>query len=251
MWCLKTFFHYSGLRIRLVIHDNGTLTDDIIQKFLTHFVGCEIIRKRDADIEMRKHLRGYPFSSKFRFDEKEGSSIMSIRLFDFPIFSKTKKILNLDSDILFFKKPIDIIEYMKNQKGFFMSDYQNAYSLPVDELNKKLDLKFRNKVNAGIFYIPGVEYYDLNLLESFIKMMYECHYPISGRIEQTGFAMLFSKYREAFVRLPDSYQISKKCITEETISHHFVNDGSRTNFYKEGLKHLKQIGFFGEFNKTY
>jgi len=240
-----------NLKTRLVIHDDGTLTDNIIQELLTHFVGCDIIRKRDADIRMSKHLRGYPFSSKFRFCENKGSSIMSIRLFDFPLLSQTKKILNLDSDILFFRKPIEIIEYMKNQKGFFMSDYQNAYSLPVDELNKKFDMKVRNKVNAGMFYFPGIEYYDLNLLESFIKMMYECHYPISGRMEQTGLAMLFSKYGEAFVRLPDAYQISKKYITEETISQHFVNDGSRINFCTEGLKHLKETGFFREFNKTY
>jgi lipopolysaccharide biosynthesis glycosyltransferase len=251
MWCLKTFFHYSGLRTRLIIHEDGTLTEGIIQRFLTHFKGCTIIRKREADIEIRKHLRGYPFCLKFRFEGKEGSSFVAIRLFDFPFFSQTNKIINLDSDILFFKKPVEIIEYMKTQQGFFMSDYQDAYVVPVNELNNIIGIKLRNKINAGMFYIPGAEYYDMDLLESFIKTMYECHYPISGRIEQTGFAMLFSQFREAFARLPGSYQISKTCITEETVSHHFVNDGSRTNFYKEGLKQLKKSGFIREINKTY
>ena len=250
LWSLKTFFHYSGLSTRLVIHDDGTLTDDIIQMFLSHFVGSDVIRKRDADIEMREHLRDYEHCSRLRFGQKI-DAILSIKLFDFIFLSRTKRVLGIDSDILFFKNPAEIIENMNNSKGCFSSDYKNAYSLPVAEINNKLGIKLRSQVNAGIVYFPGLECYDLNLLESFIKVIYEYRRPITFWTEQTCYTGLFSKYEDAFVRLPGTYQLSKRPITGETRSHHFVNDGSRTDFYTKGLKLLKNIGFLSEFNKTH
>lgn len=249
LWLLKTFYHYSGLRTRLVIHDDGTLTDDIIQVFLSHFAGCEVIRKRDADIEMKQHLRDFTYCSRLRFGQKK-DAIVSIKLFDFFFFSRTKRILNIDSDILFFKNPVEIVENMNNNKGFFMSDYLNSYSLPINELNSKSDIGLRERVNSGIFYFSGLEYYDLNLIDSSIKIIYEYRHPISFWIEQTCFAWIFSKYKDVFARLPASYQISKSPITDKTSSHHFVNDGSRTDFYTRGLAYLKNKGFLTEFNKA-
>ena len=69
--------------------------------------------------------------------------------------------------------------------------------------------------------------------------------------EQTAWAILVSKQRKGFMRLPDSYQISKQPVTDLTISHHFVNDGSREDFFKEGVCLLKKNGFLSEINKEY
>ena len=68
--------------------------------------------------------------------------------------------------------------------------------------------------------------------------------------EQTAWAILVSKQRKGFMRLPDSYQISKQPISNLTISHHFVKDGSREDFLKKGVCHLKRRGFLKEFNKS-
>ena len=56
-------------------------------------------------------------------------------------------------------------------------------------------------------------------------------------------AVFVSKYREVFKRLPAQYQISKQPLTGGTISHHYVKDGSRNDFYKKGLKRLKKLRF--------
>ena len=222
----------------------------MIQIFLSHFVGCDVIRKRDADIEMREHLRDYEHCSRLRFGQKI-DAILSMKLLDFIFLSRTKRVLNIDSDILFFRNPVEIVENMNNNKGCFSSDYLSSYSLPVAELNNKLGIELRSRVNSGIFYFPGLECYDLNLLESFIKVIYDYRRPIIFWTEQTCYAGLFSKYEDVFVRLPDTYQLSKSPITGETRSQHFVNDGSRTDFYTKGLKLLKDIGFLSEFNKTH
>ena len=131
-----------------------------------------------------------------------------------------------------------------------MSDQQNSYSLSIGYLNDLLNIKMRDKINAGLFYFPKRKYYNLDLLESYLKKIYEKDHLKKSWTEQTAFAILFSKYKGEFIRLGSNYQISKQPITDKTISHHFVSDNYRDNFYKEGLKRLKLTKFLEKFNKT-
>lgn len=48
------------------------------------------------------------------------------------------------------------------------------------------------------------------------------------------------------LRLSSKYQISREPLTDQTTSHHFVNDGSRASFFTDGLKKLKSAGFIKE-----
>jgi len=89
LWCLKTFYHYSGIRTKLIIHDDGTLNNHDVVKFKKHFVGCEIILKKDADNALKKHLKEYEFFTKYRFSNPP--SVLSMKLFDSVCYSRTKK----------------------------------------------------------------------------------------------------------------------------------------------------------------
>lgn len=249
IWCLKTFYHYSGLRPKLVIHDDGTLSASSKKIYLRHFVNCTLIAKDKANNDLMEFLKDFKFSSKYRFSNRK-DFILSMKLFDFYYYSMNKSILALDADVLFFKKPIEIIECIKKKQGFFMSDYQDAYSIPVDRLNILFGLNIRSKVNTGIYYRSKKEYYDMDVLERFLEEVHnsDCHRLLW--IEQTGQAIFFSKYKNAFTRLGDSYQISKQPITDKIISHHFVSDKFRNNFYTEGLRHLCKINFLKELNRA-
>ena len=87
MWSLKTFYHYSELRPKLVIHDDGSLsTSNNLKIFLKHFKNSNFIKRKDADINLKKYLKDYKFCSKFRFE----GLLFSIRLFDYFYYSKSK-----------------------------------------------------------------------------------------------------------------------------------------------------------------
>ena len=149
LWSLKTFYYYSELRPRLIIHDDGTLTNNEINIYFKHFVNHKLIKRKEADIALRKYLRNYKFSQKYRFDNHK---VHSIKLLDSLLCSETKQIMIHDSDILFFKKPSQIISCIKNKRGFFMSDYKNSYSLSMNHLNNLFNMKLRNNINSGIIY---------------------------------------------------------------------------------------------------
>jgi len=67
--------------------------------------------------------------------------------------------------------------------------------------------------------------------------------------EQTLMALLVSRSGKRWERLPDSYGISHGPINRQTISHHFVSDGSRPGFYTDGLRRLRKSGFLAKYSR--
>jgi len=76
----------------------------------------------------------------------------------------------LDADILFFKKPMEMINCMIASKGCFMSDYQNAYALSLENLIALLNIDIRRRVNSGLMYIDVEKAYTLDVIETFLKL---------------------------------------------------------------------------------
>jgi lipopolysaccharide biosynthesis glycosyltransferase len=249
IWALKTFYFYSGLRPRLVIHDDGTLTEENKRNFTEHFEGSEIISRKKADMDMKKYLMRYPSCSRFRLGEDFDTT--SLKLFDPLFYSKAKSILLLDSDILFFKKPIEIIDYINNEEYFFANDLQNAYIIPKDFSEKTFGLKMISKINTGIIYIPK-KMHNLDLIEFYLKNILKNDICMKHWIEQTVWALLISNYEKPFKRLSENYKILIPPITEETAYFHFINDdaGSRDNFYRLGLRYLNKNKFSEQFNQS-
>ncbi len=251
LWCLKTFYYFSGLRTKLFFHDDGSLKNGSIQTFKKHFVGCEVIRKIDADIFLKKSLGGYEFCSRYRLDSSDRMTITSMKLFDPIFYTQTHKTLILDADVLFFKKPTEIMECMRANRGCFMSDYHDAYSFPREILNRLLGVEMKESVNTGILYIPLDLRNELGFIETFLKYSGENGYPHSNWIEQTSWAALFSKHQELFTRLPASYQIAdQRAIGSETVSCHLVHNGTRESVYQKSFEYLQAKNFLGTLNES-
>lgn len=245
MWSIKSFFHYSGLRPVVVIHDDGSLRNCHIKSFRKHVKNCKIITKKYADIKIKNFLESYPKSLKYR---SMGVFYCAIKLFDPLLFSESRNILLLDSDILFFRKPEGLIDMIKNNKPFFLNDSFDSYAFPKKYLNKKFKIDVVNKLNAGLIFFKKKDYLDnLNFVEKYFCVVDENKPCVNlNRHEQTLHALLSTKFNS--LRLDDSYQISKQKITRETVCHHFVDDNSisRSNFYRLGLRLLKFNKFLNE-----
>ena len=237
LWSLKTFYHFCEIRPGLVIYDDGSLSEASVSILSGHFANCRIIRRDKFDQDMEDFLKAYRTSLEY---SKIKSFYCALKLFGPMFYTKSEYLLYLDSDVLFFKNPGEMLKYMENGTPFYMSDYQDAYSYPVEFLNKLLKMELVHKINAGLFYIAKRDFAgNMDLVESYFKKVSELagRKPSLNRHEQTLAAIILSKANA--VRLGGNYQISKKPVTDKTISHHFVNDGSRADFYLAGLRRLK------------
>lgn len=239
LWSLKSFYHFNGIDPMLVVHEDGTFDDVCASTVRDHFAGCRIIRLKDADKEMRSWLKGRRYAIEYRF---ERFMFHSIKLFDFYRYCNADSVMFLDSDLLFFKRSNEVLDHLKNGRAFFMSDYRSSYSFDPETLGKELGMDIISNVNSGLMNVP-LERYDAELIERFLGLCHEHDFPHHGWMEQTGHAVLLSKIPGLAHRLSPRHQISFAPHSKDTISHHYVYDGSRKNFYMVGLKHLRKAKF--------
>lgn len=243
-WALRSFLRYSELRPRLVIHDDGSLKPPDLQTLQAHFPEAQIIPFDQANKDMAQALANYPNAFRYRLTEY---SWPAIKLLDFAHYSQDRPFMVLDADVLFYKKPDEIVQAIAQGKGFFMSDWQDAYTWPVDRWPAVLNVEGISKVNVGLFYLPDGKRYDLDFVEQSLAAYYKRHpCPNVVWLEQTVWAALFSTLGNTMQRLPETYQISKtRALQPDTNCHHYVNDShlARLDFSGEGIPHLIRNGF--------
>ncbi len=245
LWSLKTFYQFSETKPRLVIYEDGSLSEDSISILSGHFLNSQLVRRHQFHHDMNGFLKAHSLSLEFSKLER---FYCALKLFGPMCYGRSERLLYFDSDVLFFNKPFELLEHIENGIPFFMSDFQDAYFRSVDVLTELLGVKIEHKVNAGLFHVAKRDLVDnIDLVESYFEKFsgLKKRSRKVNRHEQTLIAILLTKARA--LRLSSSYQISKQPIAEKTISHHFVNDGSRPYFYTAGLSFLKSIGFIKDF----
>jgi len=239
LWSLKSFYNFNEINPMLVVHEDGTFDEECAKTMREHFKGCRIVRLKQANEEMRNWLKDREYSFEYRFKRY---MFHSLKLFDFYRYSEADSIVFLDSDLLFFRRSDEVLDHLNQGRAFFMSDYRSSYSFDPDTLGRLLGMKIVPNVNSGLMNIP-MKSYDESLLERFLGLCHDNDYPHHGWMEQTAHAVLLSKDPERSHRLSPSHQISFDPYREETVSHHYVYDGSRKNLYLTGLKQHRKKRF--------
>jgi hypothetical protein len=235
-WMLASYFHFTEVAWPVVIHDDGTLSREAENGLRRLFEGVRIIPRAEGDAEMMKVLRPFPFCADYR-----ASHPLALKIFDVPHFAADDRFIIMDSDVLFFSRPGEIVDWAtgpNTRACWFNEDVQEAALLTAEEAREELDVKLWNRVNSGLCLIhkPAIDY---DLCDRALAMTSV----LSGqiwRVEQTLFALCASAAGRGGL-LPRTYEVSlKRRATTGIISRHYVGK-VRDRFYGEGLKRLRDI----------
>ena len=248
--CLKSLIRYeefSGMQI--IIHDDGSLTREDKEILCDISDRLSVIDREYADSHILNLIRDKPNCINYRIKESNINLWHKIKLFDYYYFSKTKKILGLDSDLLFLRRPEEAIKYISKGVGFYFPDNQSAYSFnePKDEIETL------EKVNTGLIYIPGENFYDLDSIENALSNLIRNatnYFP--SWIEQSAFAHMFYKIGGFKCLDPKTHKIPYF----QTVDHstdeclHFVSYPPVREKYSEfiALSGLEQSEFVFDFD---
>ncbi len=241
LWSVKSFLHYAGRKYTVVLHEDGSLTDKDIATLARHLVNARIVRKSVADEQIREQIKHFPNCCAYRFSPKETTDhrgvkydmhIFALRLFDFNLLSAATKVLVLDADVLFFKKPQEIINWAEDP-----ADRNSLFSIEqyVPLRNVRYEVTgFERKVppptdaNAGLLCLDK-RAYDLEAIETWIDRNRELMDKLAT-FEQHAYNHLV-KRKGGSMALPDSYSFN---YTDDTVvATHFA------------IKHL----FFGNLHR--
>ncbi len=243
MWALKSFYHYSGVKYPLIIHLQGQTTSRMIARLRRHFPNAVLIRQTEADANAERWLldRGY-----LRLLAARRTGIMMMKLIDFIITCRAAHLLAIDSDVIFFRRPHELLIATREPLGadLFMHDAASAYNISGAQALSELEINLAPRVNCGIMLLPRDEQ-RLARCEEYLAHPEVAR--MNGLIEQTLHALCASE--QGRVRyLPDSYYISPAGAKVELgalVCRHYAGP-SRRLLTDEGIPRLIEEGFLND-----
>ena len=235
IWALKTFYHYSDRRYALCIHDDGTLTADHRATLQHHFPDARIIDRPSADAKVLAELQAYPRCLEFR-----KTNHLSPKVFDFASYLESDRMLLLDSDILFFAEPTELLRRIEDP-GYLLNtvngDVSSAYTVNPQVVKNKLGFEVIDRFNSGLGLIHQRSM-RFDWIEEFLELP-----DILGhfwRIEQTLYALFSSRFGAEL--LPPIYDVHLDGGIGKSPSRHYVGN-IRHLMYDEGIRQLVKQDF--------
>jgi hypothetical protein len=227
IWALKSLYSVSDVRFRLCIHDDGSLRPEGLAALRAHFPDARVIFRSDADERVGLMLRNHPRCGALR-----QSNTLSLKVFDFLSYLESDRLLLLDSDILFFRRPEVLLNRIKDQgykRNTLNRDWGMGYNVEPDVVQKILDFPFQSHVNSGLGLIHRKSY-ELDDFERWLAIPGMLSHP--HRIEQTLVGLASSKFGHEF--LPKEYDVlAQRTRTNEILKHY--TGPIRHLMYLEGL----------------
>jgi hypothetical protein len=168
--------------VAIVAHDdNGTLTDSDKDILHHHIEGIAIIDRNIADKQMEPILSSFPHCRKYR-----SRIFASLELLDNILLATTERIITMNSDVLFLKRPDELIQWLINGSNEIIYVHEDNPSTQK-ELLSEIGCNFPPHVTLALvcFYR---EIIDLALIEDVLKkskftrthlwLLGQCIYPV-------------------------------------------------------------------------
>jgi hypothetical protein len=234
LWTLKTFYHFSRRRYALCIHDDGTVSPEVAAVLRAHFPEARLITRAEADRAVLPTLEGFPRCLAFR-----KSNILSLKLFDFVRFLQSERMLLIDSDILFFAEPVDLLRRIEDpsyQMNTVNADAASTYTVDPAVVKERFGFDMGPCFNSGLGLIHK-DSLRLEWIEEFLALP-----GIIGhfwRIEQTLFALC--SFRRGAELLPDEYRVRLDGTMPGSCKHYV--GPIRHHMYQSGMRRLARSGF--------
>jgi hypothetical protein len=232
-WALASLFHCSERAWPVVIHNDGTLPEDGRAMLQRLFSECRVISREEADARMKRTLRPFPYCNDFR---QRGSRVS--RVFELAHFAAGERFVMVDSHVLFFSYPREIIEWIESpSKGecWFPKNPREGSLIDASEAFDELGVKLWPQVGTGLGFITKTaidfDFCDLVLATTTLLENDPLH------AEQTLFALCASRHGKGGL-LPASYEVSvAKHAAPDVVARHYLAEVEDL-FYSEGLKRL-------------
>jgi hypothetical protein len=219
VFCLYSFYNNLGFNLKTVIIDDGTIDDELTKKIHSQVPFATIISHNEAG------LRANEFFNAGKY------LVINSLLNVFVVFKKLfhahalveGPVLVLDADMLFYKKPHELIEWMNSpDKPVYMYDKSSIYGLNSEVILKKLPIK--HNVNTGIIGLNNKNF-DFEKLERLAKNYMEVD-GLNYLIEQALYAMYLNDM-ETICLSPTNYEIippKNEAKKPMAVMHHYPTE---------------------------
>lgn len=235
---LYSFLYFSSLKpSAIMIHDDGSLNDNDKNMLVSKFSNLQVISRKNADEKVANLLE----SERAKFYRKNGHPLI-LKLVDIFLMTSASKVMVLDSDVLFFSQPREIMQFVKGETGLDavisgFSELLDKFQILVDNdylksrglVNKKIEY-----MNSGIILYNKLALTEERLYEYFDNCLrdYDDYF-----VEMTGWNCLIGQLNYGFLPL-DKY-IIKGRVSDTTVAKHYTS-GRRQELYAYGIDLMRK-----------
>ena len=243
LWCVKSLLWAAVRKYTVVLHDDGSLSDDDVATLERHLLNVRVVRRPQADAEVRGRLQHLPHAMRYRFSPKETSDhrgvkydmhVFALRLFDFNLVSNAKKVLVLDCDILFFKPPHEIMEWAEDPDRtgslYSIEQYVPLRNARNDITGYRRKYPLPTAANAGLLCLDK-QIHDLDAIDGWIGRNLDKMDQLAT-FEQHAYNYLL-QIKGGGIALPDTYSFNYT--DDRVVASHFAIK----NLFFENLHRLK------------
>jgi hypothetical protein len=233
-FCAYSFAVASGLPIRLVVYDDGTLRDSHRHEIRRLFPESRIVSTDDIQRRLDERLPAQRFPAlrahRLRYPHLR-------KLTDVHAGSQGWKLV-LDSDMLFFREPTFLVNWLHMpDRPCHMVDSETSYGYTSALMTRLAGSPIAARVNVGVcglnsdaFDWPQLEYWCATLIETEGTTYYH---------EQALVAMLVAGNpcavapADEYLVLPDASEVEQP----SAVMHHYVANSKRW-YFRTAWRHL-------------
>lgn len=237
IWALKTFYYYSGVDWPLFIHDGG-LTSTQRDCLQDHFPNAVIVSREQSDVLVEMELKNRGLHRALAYRRKNASTK---KLFDYFLLSSASEIVSIDSDILFFAEPTELIHPQQPDHNLYNRDCRYWYSMNLEELEDAFGFRPLPLINSGLSRIHRRSI-NLEQIDQWLdnQLLFENDWVT----EQTLHAMASTQFGVNL--LPARYAVSTDPgFDPDTVCKHYPGF-FRPLLYQEGMMRLLRSGFLDQ-----
>lgn len=149
LFCALSLVKNSQQEFRFILVDDGSFDKELIENANIQIPGVEIITKETIDQNIRRTLpeQDFPY---LHFKRKVYPHIK--KLTDIHTIASDPYKLVLDSDMLFWQEPLELINWLKDPSGcLYMLDCEESYGYDKGLMQSLCGFKIPALMNVGVF----------------------------------------------------------------------------------------------------
>lgn len=219
-WMLYSFLFYSKLRPLVIVHDDGTLNKSTAELIQSKFANVKIMF-RDHTTKQILEMPNVPEIIKLA--RRRGHFFLD-RLINIMIFSKAKKIIVTDVDVLYYKPPVEVMDFVAGKTSYDALVHRE----PNDEFNMMVDEDYAQKhefkkkqialMNGG-YMIVNKEKISINQLVEYLE---HTKRPLTDYfVEMGGWAYILGQLN--FIFLPVERYAIKGFVNDKMVLKHYTS----------------------------
>lgn len=238
IWALSSFLFHSKLNPEIFVHDDGTLDDKTVKLLENKFINLAVIKKKEAD----RFVNNYPGINPKVLSFREKGHKLVLKLTDSLLLAKSEKVMIMDSDILFFNRPQEIVDFIRGKLHKDALISRNYGDQPYDLMMNpdygkgvNYNLAAAGFMNSGIivFNRSKIRYADLIYYLDNTKRKIDDYL-----LEMAGWSFLISSLNFEFLS-PERY-IIKGRPNENIVAKHFTSP-RRYEFFAYGIDMARRL----------